>query len=303
MNYLYQTIPGSPIRVRTSGEEQPDISPDWEGYSSGTPSNINLVDEFRSPTLLPNGETYDSLVITERHDILGTIEWENTTSLLRHFHDRLSEGSANGRTYFYNSWLGIDYSDPQTWIEYEKASLMTWECVASKVNLTLADEGLPANITTIATGWAFAHLVEAVLNGEVPGVSGTPSQMLDTIFSDDVHPTELGDLFVGAFTFGEIFGQTPEGSSIPEGINLATGEYLLELAWSLVQQYHNRDDGGSHSMAACRTHIVDYICEDFHTYFSDNAQHVPGCLNYYGSNTNSNPFRWPDPNLDHWPIP
>ena len=330
LNYLYQTVPGSTIRYRTAGSIAPDNNTDWSGFSLGTPGSINVANELRNPTQLPNNETYDSLVITERHDILGTVEWENTASLLRQYHTLLRAGNPNARTYLYNSWLGVNSStyrstlisrhgepawesptnwtdipssDLETWINYEKNALITWECISSKLNLVLEDSDLPTNVSTIAAGWALAHMVEAALANEIPGISGATHEKLSVIFSDNVHLTSTGDLFVGAFTFGEIFGQTAEGTNIPSDVNTATGEYLLELAWSLVQQYHNRENNGIHTMESCREHISTNTCPPFWSYFSGRDDLVPNCQSYFGNASGSNPFKWPDANMVTWPLP
>ncbi len=70
---IYQSIPGSPIRVRTRGGN-PAGENSWGGYAEGT-NGVNLIDEIRSPTLLPAGEVYDTLVITDRHDLLGVVQY------------------------------------------------------------------------------------------------------------------------------------------------------------------------------------------------------------------------------------
>lgn len=297
---IYQAIPGSPVRVRTrGGSEEP---PTWSGYASGTPGGLNLINEFRQPTQLAGNDRYDTLIVTDRHDLLGVIQWESTVSLLRHFHDRLLESSPDGTTYVYHSWLGVNKDNPGPWVQYEKDALVAWECVSSKINLTLQDDGLPEHVKTIATGWALAHMVEEALAGNVPGISGASREVLDQIFSDDVHMTPTGSLFTGAFTYSVVFGQDPSQTQIPDGVSQDTGRALLTMAWDLSQQYGALPAQGSHEMSACRTHIAATMCEPFWSYFSDRAELVTGCRSYFGSETD-NPFHWPDPDRRVWPTP
>lgn len=297
---IYQAIPGSPVGARTrGGREEP---PTWSGYASGTPDGINLINELRQPTRLPGAERYDTLMITERHDLLGVVQWESTVSLLRHFHDRLLESSPEGTTYLYHSWLSVKKDNPVPWIRYEKDALVAWECVSSKINLTLQEDNRPQNVKTIATGWALAHMVEAALAGSIPGLSGSSREVLDQIFSDDVHMTPLGSLFTGAFTYSALFGQDPSQAQIPEGIAEGTGRAMLVMARELAQRYRALPAQGTHEMSACRAHITTTMCEPFWTYFSDNAGAVQGCRNYFGSTTD-NPFQWPDPTRKIWPAP
>ncbi len=297
---IYQSVPGSPISFRTLGNR--DMPPNWEGYTFGTPGGLDLVQEFRNPTQLTPGDRYDTVIITDRHDLLGVVQWESTVPLLRHYHDRLRESTPDGKTYLYHSWLDIDKGEPQTWIDYEKNALVAWECVATKANLTLAEDGLPQHIKTVATGWALAHMVEEALAGNIPNLTGTPQEILDQIFSDNVHMAPSGQLFVGAFTHASVFGHDPSQTSIPAGIDPVMGRALLELARDLARDYHARPEQGVQQMSTCRTHIPATMCTPFWTYFSDRPEQVSACETYFGSESSS-PFRWPHADRRIWPDP
>jgi len=298
---IYQSIPGSPIRIRTRGNYVDENS--WFGYSEGFNPSLNLIDEILSPSQLNGDEVYDTLIITERHDLLGTIEFESTASLLRHFRDQLARGSSNSEVFFYQSWLGIKKDNPIPWVNYVKDMLVTWECISSKVNLTLEQDGQPQNVKTIAAGWAMAHLLEQAFLGNIPGITGTDEEITNLIFSDNVHPTELGEFFIGAFTYNNAFGKSAEGITIPASIDQNTGSALLALAWQLTLQYHQRADKGKHEMASCRAHIRDNICQPYHEYIFDEPVRVSDCQSFFGEEQSGNPFRWPDPNLVSWPDP
>lgn len=298
---IYQAIPGSPIRIRTRGDD-PQTDNTWDGYSYGT-RGINLLQEFATPTQIPSGDRYDTLVITERHNLLNTIEWESTPSLLRHYHDRLREANSDVRTYFYQSWLSIDKNNPQNWLDYESNSLMAWECVSSKVNLTLVADGFSPNVRTLAAGWALKTLVQSALNGEIPGLEGSQLDRLNAIFQDAVHLTPLGELFVGAYTYSEIFGQSPEGYPIPANLPAETGNALLALAWQLVQEYHSFGNRHSRNMDACRSHIENNVCENYWDGIFNRPEFVAGCQSFYGQEIDGNPFRYDDPVWQDWPAP
>src|SRR5262245_23560499 len=62
-----QIVLGSPIRVRTRGDD-PDAS-SWPGFSLGKSKSgkgIDVLAELKSPTALSHGEKYERLLITER---------------------------------------------------------------------------------------------------------------------------------------------------------------------------------------------------------------------------------------------
>lgn len=303
--YNEQIVIGSPIRVRTKGGSTQDDG--WPGYSTGKnrggASGMNVIAELRSPATLGAGEKYDTLVITERHDLLGTIEWEDTVGFTRHFHDRLIEGNASGQTLLYHSWLDVDKDAPQTWIDHEKNALHAWECVASKVNHTLDADGRSDRVSTLPVGAALVDLVERMLADQVPGVTGTSRAKLDLVFSDDVHMTPLGTYFVALVTYAGIFRSSPEGALIPDGLPTTTATEMQRVAWQFVNGYLSKPGGGTHTMEECRAQISQQTCASFHTLRGE-PQNIAGCRSTFSNaNAENNPFRWPDPQLKPWPAP
>ena len=62
--------------MRTLGDSWDNL--DWPGYRTGknkTGQDMDVIAELLAPQTLGPGEQYDTLVITERHDILDTIRW------------------------------------------------------------------------------------------------------------------------------------------------------------------------------------------------------------------------------------
>lgn len=302
IHWNQQNIIGSPLRVRTWGNGN------WEGYRQGKNrdgNNMNVVQEFLSPQTLGQGDKYDTLLITERHDLLGTIEWENTVGYLRHYHDRLIAGNPRGVTYFYHTWLDIDKADPTQWITYEKNALVAWECVSSKVNLTLQADGRTDRVVTLPGGAALVELVERIVANQVPGLSGTTSQKLDMIFSDNVHLTSLGTYYLAAVHHASVFRDSPVGAAGPPGANAATIQELQTLAWNFVNAYYARPDPGTRTMADCRTRIPRDVCPGFWA-LRGQPGNTAGCQSYFGNanpGPNGNPFVWPDPNWQPLPPP
>ncbi|HZH13965.1 MAG TPA: hypothetical protein VE057_06360 [Archangium sp.] len=297
-----QNIIGSPLRVRTWGNGG------WAGYSQGKNRagyNMDVVQELLSPRTLNPGDQYDTLLITERHDILGTIEWENTVGYLRHYHDRLIDGNPRGVTYFYHTWLDIDKANPDQWINYEKNALTAWECVSSKVNLTLQAEGRGDRVVTLPGGAALVDLVERILANQVPGISGTTAQKLDMIFSDNVHLTPLGVYYLAAVHHASVFRDSPAGAAGPSGANAATVQALQSIAWNFVSTYYARPDAGTRTMEDCRTRIPRDVCPGFWA-LRGSPGNTAGCQRYFGNASpgpNGNPFVWPDPNWQPLPPP
>ncbi len=260
-NYNEQIILGSPIRVRTKGDN-PNAT-GWPGYSMGYDrdgQSLNVISEFLNPRTIGTGERYDTLVITDRHDLLAVIEWENTIGYSRHYHDRFIAGNSSGRSFLYHSWLEIDRNQPSIWIDHEKKALVAWECVASKVNLTLQSDGRSDRMKTLPAGAALVDLVERAIAGQVPGITGTTPNKLNMIFSDDVHLTPLGVYYVALVTYSSAFGKTASGVVPPAGINATTASALQQIAWNYVNAYYNRSNPGVRTMSECRSFISEQVC-------------------------------------------
>ena len=303
-NYNEQIGIGSPMRVRTKGDSFQD--PGWPGYSRGKNregQNMNVIQELLSPATLGPGERYDTLVITERHDILSTIAWEDTVGFLRHYHDRLIAGNSAASTLFYHSWLDIDKANPTPWITHEKGALAAWECVAAKVNLTLAAENRADRVTTLPAGAALVKLVEEILAGHVAGITGTQTERLNRIFNDNVHMTALGSYYVSLVTYAALFHSSPEGAAAPPGIDTAPVADMQKIAWEFVKAYYTQPAPGEHTMAECRAFMVDGVCASFWNLLGQPGQ-VAGCQSTFSNvDADQNPFRWPDAKLKLWPDP
>jgi len=294
---------GSPIRVRTSGGALPPNN--WQGYHQGKNRDtidMDVIAELRNPMTIGAGNVYDVLLITERHDLIGTIFFEYTASLLRHYHNRMLEGNANAKTMFYQSWLFIDPNNPQEWIDHETLMVNAWECIAEKTNLTLQNDGLDQTISVIPAGMALSNLLTRILNDEVTGFTGTNLEKIDQLFNDNVHLNAEGIFYMAAVSYASVYGVSPVGASIPAEINTATGEELLQVAWENVDSY--RQNYQVKTMPQCRTVMANQVCASYY-----NLQGTPGQINscIQGMNNTStflyNPFNWPDPNLVVWPTP
>lgn len=296
-----QNIPGSPIRARTRGNDFNCGC--WDGYSTGKNRNgtgMDVIQELDNPATLSPGDVYDSLIVCPRNDLLEVIRWENTIGFLRHFHDRLVDGNAQGTTYFYQVWREIDKDDHQRWIDFTREELMAYECVASKVNLTLSPAN-PDSVHVIPGGLALTHLVEDALAGSIPTITGTTRQRLDAIFSDNVHLQRIGVYFMAAVHFATVFNQSPVGASAPPQVPSAAVSSLQQLAWDVVSTY-NHSAARSRNMADCRTSVANDVCPEFQR-MRGRADLVQWCGDWSSTTTSWNPFVWPDPNWTALPAP
>ncbi len=286
-----QNVIGSPIRVRTRGNDSNASS--FPGYSTGknrAGSNLNVVSELRQPQTL-GGQRYDTLVLTERHDIVGSLLWENTVAYARHFHERLIEGNAQANTYLYHSWLGVpNKSAPQAWVNYERAIAPAWQCVASRINQSLQSEGRSDRVVYLPAGLALASLVEqATTPGRsVAGVTGASArETMDRLFVDDVHLTSMGAYYMALVNYASVYRRSPVGAWAPAGVTPTQAQALQNVAWQAVASHYNSFT--SPDLAQCRAAMRDTVCAAFYNFTGQPAQ-TASCVGTFTSTSQSNPF-------------
>jgi hypothetical protein len=292
-----QIINGSPIRVRTRGNDPGAVG--YPGYASGknrAGDHRDLLAELKAPTQLSPGQKYDTLLITERYNPLDTAQWEDSVGYLRHYHDRIVAASPSARTLFYQCWPDIDKDAPEAWIRYQQVELTVWECIGAKVRLSLAAEGKPQNLGVVPGAVALAQLVEKAVAGQVPGLEGTQRARLDQIFSDNVHLATAGQYLIAAVHYASIFGKSPVGAHAVPALSSATADAIERIAWESVQRYAASGTGPARSMEDCRTRIAAEVCA---SYYAVRGESVPaqGCDFWRSAQS---PFNFPDAKL---PLP
>lgn len=265
-----QYIVGSSIRRRTRGEtDAPSV---WAGYREGYNRHgegLDVVAELRRPSVHPD-RPYDVLLITEQHGLLGTLIWNDTVRHLRHYHERFIEGNPRGQTYFYESWISLDDKDrPERWIAYERAASPVWQCIATRINVSLQAEGRSDRIVSLPAGRALAELLARALQPPgVPGLSGpTARDAVDRLIKDDVHLTPLGSYYLALVSYAAIYERSPVGAWAPEGTDPALARALQTLAWDFVSGYYR--SYRPISLAQCRQYLQDGFIGLYWAYVRD----------------------------------
>jgi hypothetical protein len=180
-------------------------------------------------------EAVDTLIVTEQHTLIGNLVWNDSAGNLRRLHDRLIAANPRGRTWFYAPWLFLDdKTDPRRWIAYERAASPLWQCLATRINTSLAAEGRADRIEFLPAAALLAALVERVQQGGVAGLG------MAALLRDDVHLTALGSYFMSLVVVATLFERSPAGAAVPEGIDANSARSLQGLAWELVQQERAR---------------------------------------------------------------
>jgi hypothetical protein len=290
VSWNQQNIPGSPIRHRTRGGDTSVAT--FPGYSLGknrTGSGMNIVNELRQPQTI-DGHRYDTLILTERHDLIDTLTWEDTVRYTRHFHERLVAGNAQSSTYLYHSWLEVpDKSNPSNWIAFERTVATAWQCVAARINHSLASENRRDRVVYLPAGLALTALVEQATQGTgVAGVTGSNvRETVGRIFSDDVHLTRMGVYYMALVNYASVYRRSPMGAWAPSGVSPTQASSLQAVAWQSVANHYKTFV--SPDLHQCRTAMRESVCSAFWT-FKNRTDKIAGCSSFFSGTTQNNPF-------------
>jgi hypothetical protein len=254
------------LRQRTKGEVA--SATEWPGYRAGhnrKGAGLNVAEELRQPRRLASGDKYDVLVVTERHDLPAIARKERTAFYLTDIARHLLAGNPDAEVLLYHTWLNLDPDAPWPWIDYERAVLPMWECVASRANLDLPARGDVPRVSVLPGGGALADLAAALWEGKVPGVTANaPGERVHLLFSDNVHMSDAGRYFIALVHYAVLFGRNPEGAAIPPSLAPETGRYMQTLAWKYAVSYGQRANAAvRRDMATCRDLMQKEVCRAY----------------------------------------
>jgi hypothetical protein len=254
LQWNMQSIAGSPILERTLG---PDAK--MGGYREGSNREgrgMDVLKEWSTPATVQGG-LYDTLLVAEQHGVLGALTWHQAVRTLAGIHDRFIEANPLGKTWYYESWLGLDNKDdPKRWVAYEREASKAWHCVAAKANARLERIARTDRIAVLPMSLAMAFFVERAVAGKVPGISsGSPRATLDRIFTDDVHLTPVGAYYAASVAYAVMWGRTAEGAPPPTGIDAGVATVLQGEAWAFATTHRATSASMQPSMLACREHL------------------------------------------------
>ncbi len=299
MAWNHQTVNGSPMRVRTRGNDATDAS--FSGYRMGENrygANMNIVAEFLNPQTL-GGQRYDTLLLTERHDIVNTLMWEDTVRYTRHYQDRLVAGNGGANGYLYHAWLPIyDKNNPASWIAYERSVAKAWQCTAARVNVSLAAAGRGDRMTYLPAGLALTDLLEQAVNGWVPGLSGGGAgATVDRLFTDGVHLTTLGEYYLSLVSYASVYRRSAAGAWAPAGVTAEQAGSLQKLAWQAVSNHYN--NAATPGMDQCQALMRNEVCTAYANY-SGNPGLASSCSARFSEQSQNNPFYYGGNDSGYW---
>lgn len=236
-NWVYQSIPGAPLRWQWQRKDNND-------YNSNPPHYYGFYDQIGG---LPKGD-FDVLVLTESVPRHWT-QWGifETYAYADSFYVYAKTQNPNIKVYLYEDWHCILSGTPtgcaydinsNPWRQRLTDDLPMWESVVD----TLNKRHKPTNpVCLIPAGQGLARLYDSIQLGRVPEISS-----IEDLFSDDIHLTDIGKYFVACVHFGTLYGKSPVGlthqTKVWWGGNFVAPSPILarklqEIAWATVNEY------------------------------------------------------------------
>jgi hypothetical protein len=163
------------------------------------------------------------------------------------FYDDARVKSPNIRPWIYGQWDATGSDEPDRgspfWEESNRALMRVY--MAHALNFNAATKGKKTEV--IPGGLGMLNLKKAIETGKVPG----QTNFYRAIFSDGLHLTEGGRLFISTVIFSSLYNQSPvglpivkiEGSKPPE-ITPEQNRIYQKIAWDTVQSFR-KDRGAS----------------------------------------------------------
>ncbi|MFC3614319.1 hypothetical protein ACFORG_11150 [Lutimaribacter marinistellae] len=199
-------------------------------------------------TTLPTGR-FDTVILTEAVPLHNHIAHSGTAENAKRYYDLAVRANPRARVFLQEVWhdmrsgsgVDIPYDDRDDipWLERIKQDLDTWHGVLDSVNAQRPHGAEPMRL--IPAAQALALLAGEIRAGSVPGIRG-----IDALFSDDIHPNDLGFYFLTMVQYATVTGESPEG--LPRRLqdrwggryaapNPAQAQALQRIAWAAVDAY------------------------------------------------------------------
>lgn len=275
-----QTAAGSTMRYRTG--DSPTFSGFQLGDSSTGTNDIDYLDEWTTPTAVSGGQ-YTHLLVTERHDLLLTLQYEGTLRHLKLYYDSFMVRSAGARVYLWSCWLTdavITGANFESWKDYCLIQQKVWDAITARVNLTLINQGAQHRMHNAPMMYILVRMIETALAGDAPGISQVdPDDTLFLFFNGDgVHiDGPIGHYLFAIVEHMVVYRTSPVGAYYPTsgtwpgGVSAALtatqANTVQTLAWQYFQEYHQRDEWHP-TMAEARDYVANVAVPSYNSYIT-----------------------------------
>ena len=251
-DWVYQSIPGAPLRWQWDRKDEQD-------YIPNPPHYYGFYDEYGG---LPTGN-FDALVLTESVPRYGSLI-EETYEYADSFFVYSSVYNPQIKVYLYEDWHCIlsgtptecDYDvDSNPWRQRIDDDLPMWESVVDTLNSRFNPND-PVCLIPAAQG--LAQVYDSIEVGAMPDLNA-----IEDLFSDNIHLNDIGKYFVACVHFSTIFETSPVGLTNqlqvwwggdfdPPSPELALK--FQEIAWQVATDYEHSCVGSVVNIQQAQNH-------------------------------------------------
>jgi hypothetical protein len=234
-SWVYQSIPGAPLRWQWDRKDADDyypIPPNYYGFYDTTYG-------------LPSGG-FDILILTESVPRYPDII-DETYQYADSFYQYAIAYNPDVKVYLYEDWhcllsgapTGCDYDvDSNPWRQRLEDDLPMWESVVDTLNARF-NPAIP--ICLIPGGQGLAALYDSIQIGAMPDLTD-----IEDVFSDDIHLNDTGKYYMACIHFAMIHETSPVGLTNQlqywwggafDPPSAALALKFQEMAWETVNLY------------------------------------------------------------------
>ncbi|KUP92426.1 hypothetical protein [Tritonibacter horizontis] len=152
----------------------------------------------------------DAVVVTEAMPLTNHLRWSDTEGAVADFYELAAQTNPNVTLFVQEGWhsllsgTGVDIPFDEggrvPWRQRLDDDLPRWQRVVDTVG-----ERTGGDIRLLPVGQALARLSDAIEAGTVPGLA-----RIEDLFSDDIHPNDIGFYFISLVQYAALTGTSPE---------------------------------------------------------------------------------------------
>ncbi|MFY1705936.1 hypothetical protein [Tritonibacter scottomollicae] len=153
----------------------------------------------------------DVVIVTEAVPLANHLRWSDPKSAVENFYTLAASTNPNVTLYVQEGWHSLlsgtgedvpfDDGGEVAWRDRLDNDLQHWQSIVDKVKAATGGD-----IRLLPTGQALGRLDDAIKAGTVPGLRN-----IRDIFSDDIHPDDIGFYYLALVQYAVLTGSSPEG--------------------------------------------------------------------------------------------
>ncbi|OIQ30559.1 MAG: hypothetical protein BM562_09430 [Alphaproteobacteria bacterium MedPE-SWcel] len=187
----------------------------------------------------------DVLIVTEAVPLTNHLRWSNTEDAVADFYQLAAETNPNVTLYVQEGWhsllsggdadIPFDEGGHVPWRKRLDDDLPRWQGIVDQAQAMTGGD-----IRLLPVGQALGRLADAIDAGTVPGL-----QSINDLFSDDIHPNDIGFYYISLVQFGVVSGSSPVG--LPRVLKTEWGQSYAPPSPELARRLQEIAAGAANS--------------------------------------------------------